>query len=57
VTVASPAFLSEAHREFRERRAEFCITEIEEIKEIANGHSFLISDLNRNWWEVACLQN
>src|SRR5262249_53158469 len=57
VTVASPASLAEAHREFLERRAEFGITEIEEIKEILDGHSFLISDLNRNWWEVACLQN
>ena len=57
VAVESPSSLAEAHRGFQERRAEFGITEVEEIKEIPEGHSFLISDLNRNWWEIASLHN
>jgi hypothetical protein len=39
------------------RRAEFGITAIEEIKEIVDGQSFLLSDLDRNWWEIAWLKS
>jgi hypothetical protein len=38
------------------RRAEFGITAIEEIEAIVSSESFLLSDLNRNWWEVAYLK-
>lgn len=57
VSVESPGALASAHDELRERRDEFCITEVQEIKDTADGQSFLLSDLNRNWWEIACLAN
>jgi catechol 2,3-dioxygenase-like lactoylglutathione lyase family enzyme len=53
VTVESAAALVEAHRELQARRAEFGIAEIEAIKEVINGQTFLVSDLDRNWWEIA----
>jgi catechol 2,3-dioxygenase-like lactoylglutathione lyase family enzyme len=55
VTVESSKALTEAHSELQARREEFGIAEIEEVKEIDNGQSFLLSDLDRNWWEIACL--
>jgi catechol 2,3-dioxygenase-like lactoylglutathione lyase family enzyme len=57
VTVESPAALADAHKELLTRRDEFGITAIEKIKDTANGQSFLLSDLDRNWWEIAYLEN
>jgi hypothetical protein len=57
VTVESQSALAEAHKELQARGGEFGITEIEEIKEINEGQSFLISDVDRNWWEIAWLNN
>jgi catechol 2,3-dioxygenase-like lactoylglutathione lyase family enzyme len=53
VAVASPVALDAAHREFNERREEFGLTTLEEIKSTAEGDSFLLSDLDHNWWEIA----
>jgi catechol 2,3-dioxygenase-like lactoylglutathione lyase family enzyme len=53
VTVESAAALGEAHRQLQARCAEFRITSIDEIKETDDGQSFLLSDLDRNWWEIA----
>jgi hypothetical protein len=39
------------------RRDEFGITAIEKIKDTADGQSFLLSDLDRNWWEIAYQRN
>jgi catechol 2,3-dioxygenase-like lactoylglutathione lyase family enzyme len=55
VTVESSPALGEAHKELSTRREEFGITVIEEIKEITNSQSFLMSDMDRNWWEIAYL--
>ena len=55
VAVESAAALAEAHREMSERREEFGVTTLEEIKETIGGESFLLSDLDRNWWEIAAL--
>jgi len=30
---------------------------IDEIEAIVGGESFLLSDLNRNWWQVAHLKS
>ena len=57
VTVESAATLMEAHKELKARRAEFGITSIDEITVTRDGQSFLISDLDRNWWEVACMSH
>jgi catechol 2,3-dioxygenase-like lactoylglutathione lyase family enzyme len=57
VAVESSTALAEAHREMNERREEFGVTTIEPIKETPGGHSFLICDLDRNWWEIAYLNN
>jgi catechol 2,3-dioxygenase-like lactoylglutathione lyase family enzyme len=57
VTVESSKVLAEAHRELQARRDEFGITEIEEMKDTGDGQSFLLSDRDRNWWEIAWLSN
>ena len=57
VAVESPEALAEAQRELNERREAFGLTAIEPIEESAQGHSFQLSDLDRNWWEVAYLNN
>jgi catechol 2,3-dioxygenase-like lactoylglutathione lyase family enzyme len=55
VSVESASALAEAHKEFHARREEFAITAIEQIKDTPQGTSFLLSDLNCNWWEIACM--
>jgi catechol 2,3-dioxygenase-like lactoylglutathione lyase family enzyme len=57
IAVDSPAALAEAHRELNERGDEFGLTAIEAIQDIAGGQSFQLCDLDRNWWEVAYLNN
>lgn len=57
VAVKSPAELTEAHRELSERSEEFHMAAIEQIQETAGGQSFLVSDLDRNWWEIAYVRN
>jgi len=57
IAVDSPAALAEAHRELNERCDEFGLTAIEAIQDIAGGQSFQLCDLDRNWWEVAYLNN
>ena len=57
VSVESADALAAAREELQRRQEEFGITAIETIKEIAGGQSFLLSDLNRNWWEIAHLTN
>jgi catechol 2,3-dioxygenase-like lactoylglutathione lyase family enzyme len=54
VAVASEAELCEAERELTERKDEFGLTAVESIVETGTGQSFLICDLDRNWWEIAC---
>jgi catechol 2,3-dioxygenase-like lactoylglutathione lyase family enzyme len=44
--------VKEAHRQLREDGKEVGITELEEIQESSGRASFLLSDLNRNWWEI-----
>ena len=57
VAVESSAALAEAHRELSERSEEFGMTAMEPLKETSYGESFLISDLDRNWWEIAYMRN
>jgi catechol 2,3-dioxygenase-like lactoylglutathione lyase family enzyme len=57
VAVESPSALAAAHRELEERAEEFGLATIDEIEETPRGQSFLLSDLDRNWWEVAWLEN
>jgi catechol 2,3-dioxygenase-like lactoylglutathione lyase family enzyme len=57
VAIDSPSALTSAHDELQNRRDEFAITAIDEIKDIVDGQAFLLSDLNRNWWEIAYLRN
>jgi hypothetical protein len=53
IAVASEAKLKEAHEALNARRREFAITEIGDIQSTQDGQSFLVCDLNRNWWEIA----
>jgi catechol 2,3-dioxygenase-like lactoylglutathione lyase family enzyme len=55
LSVESPAALADAHRELDARREDFALTSVEAINEIPGGQSFLVCDLDRNWWEVAYL--
>jgi hypothetical protein len=48
--------MASAHREFEERREEFSLTAIEEIRSNATGASFLLCDLDHNGWEIASLR-
>ena len=58
VAVESPAALAEAHRELSERREEFGMTcDRAQSKKLLDGESFLICDLDRNWWEIAYARN
>jgi predicted lactoylglutathione lyase len=57
VAVESSAALTEAKREFTERRHEFGLTAIEAVQDSRSGQSFQILDLDRNWWEVAYIAN
>ena len=57
VTVASSSELAVAHKELQDRRDEFGITAIDAIKDTTDGQSFLLNDLDRNWWEIACVVN
>jgi hypothetical protein len=53
IAVESVAKLEEARKSLSARRAEFGITEIKEILDTPDGRSFMLCDLNRNWWEIA----
>jgi len=51
--VASPEDVEESHLEFTRSGKEFGITQLEDIEKNNGEVSFLFSDLDRNWWEVA----
>jgi catechol 2,3-dioxygenase-like lactoylglutathione lyase family enzyme len=53
VTVESTAAVTDAHRWFEECGAEIGVTQLGEIQENGGALCFLLSDLDRNWWEVA----
>lgn len=55
LAVDSSAALADAHREFTERREDFAVADIADVREIPGGESFLICDRDRNWWEIAHL--
>ncbi len=57
LAVVSLSALTGAHRELTDRRDEFGITSIEAIEDTFYGPSFLLSDVDRNWWEIAWLKN
>jgi catechol 2,3-dioxygenase-like lactoylglutathione lyase family enzyme len=53
LAVGSIEKLHAAHHALEARRGEFGINEIGEIEDTSGGGSFLLCDLNRNWWEIA----
>jgi hypothetical protein len=57
IAVESPAKLSEARDALEAQRSEFAINEISGIQDNRDGQSFLLCDLNRNWWEIECPRN
>jgi catechol 2,3-dioxygenase-like lactoylglutathione lyase family enzyme len=54
IAVKSPEKLIGARQALQAKRAEFSIAEIGEIRDTPEGQSFLLCDLNRNWWEIEC---
>jgi catechol 2,3-dioxygenase-like lactoylglutathione lyase family enzyme len=57
LAVESPAKLSEARDALDARRSEFGINEIGGIQDNPDSQSFLLCDLNRNWWEIEWTKN
>jgi hypothetical protein len=57
VTVESASALADAHKELQARCHEFGVTAIESIRDTTDGRSFLLSDLDHNWWEIAYLNH
>jgi catechol 2,3-dioxygenase-like lactoylglutathione lyase family enzyme len=56
IAVESPSRLAKARDSLTARRAEFAITEIGAIEKTPDGQSFMLCDLNKNWWEVECAE-
>ena len=54
IAVASPEKLEQAHESLSARKTEFAIAEIGAIGDTPDGRSFLLCDLNKNWWEIEC---
>jgi len=52
LAVESVGSVKGAHQRFKENSEELRITELREVKENSDGASFLLSDLDRNWWEI-----
>ena len=52
IAVASPEKLAQARASLSARRDEFGMTEMGAIQDTPNGQSFMLCDLNRNWWEI-----
>lgn len=57
ITVASAGKLAEAHEKFQASRNEFGISRITDIEDQAGGPSFMLSDRDQNWWEIAYQSN
>ena len=57
IAVESPAKLTEAKSALETRRGEFAIEEMTRIRDSEAGQSFMLCDLNRNWWEIEWSQN
>ena len=57
IAVQSPAKLAEARAALEARRSEFGISDLSEIQSSSAGQSFLLCDLNRNWWEIECARS
>lgn len=52
LTVATPAEVESAHRDFKAMGAAGGITAVEPVEWRDGEVSFVLSDLDRNWWEV-----
>ena len=53
LAVDSPDTVRDTHRAFQAHRRDWKITELDDVKETSDEVSFLFSDLNSNWWEIA----
>jgi catechol 2,3-dioxygenase-like lactoylglutathione lyase family enzyme len=52
ITVRSPDAVAEAHRWLMTTGAELGVTELGAIEERGGAASFILSDPDRNWWEI-----
>ncbi|HEX2226628.1 MAG TPA: VOC family protein [Candidatus Binatia bacterium] len=53
IAVESPAALLDAHRRLKHGGAQVGVTELKGITENGESVSFLLSDPDRNWWEIS----
>ncbi len=51
--VGSADEVEEAHADFTANAKGYGLNEVGELRTDGDGASFIISDLDRNWWEVA----
>ena len=51
--VASPGAVAQAHREFADGGRQIGITELRNIEEQNGQVSFILGDLDKNWWEIS----
>jgi len=52
LTVATPAAVEEAHRTLTTKGQALGISEVKDLRQPDGQMSFMLSDLDRNWWEV-----
>jgi catechol 2,3-dioxygenase-like lactoylglutathione lyase family enzyme len=53
ITVESVAAVAEAHRWLKECAEDAGVTELRELRDTGSTLSFMLSDLDKNWWEVS----
>lgn len=53
LTVGSPEGVAAAHEELEERGSELGVMELRDVQADGNTASFLLADLDGNWWEIA----
>lgn len=53
IAVENEDKLRKANAALEARKREFAISEIGAIQETQDGKSFLVCDLNKNWWEIS----
>jgi hypothetical protein len=53
IAVASSDKLAQAHDALNARRSEFTVTGIGDMQNNQDGRSFLLCDLDKNWWETS----
>jgi hypothetical protein len=52
LAVDSAAAVHDAHRTFMGNHDKWKLSHLEAVTESTDGASFILADLNKNWWEI-----